>query len=225
MERQSRRRQQALFDNNLTSQKELEQIDNALAKEEKRQKKKEQRRKELEASTSYAVVKTIATWMDKYFLDPLIGFVPVVGDTISSIVGVPFVYMSLFKVKSIPLTLAVVSNILIDVLLGLFPFLGNFFDIFHRSNLKNFKLIKGFVEDDREIIKKVNVRAVWMGFLIALLCWLIYLMIGVLGNVINGVSDKVSMLSSCVRGQADSQEEGVGYNGLIWFFVKFGARL
>lgn len=182
------RRQQASRDLGLTSQRETQRIDKALAKEENRRMAKEMRQMELESSTSYGMVKGISTAMDKYYLDPIIGFFPVAGDMLSSVFTLPFIYMSLFKIRSIPLTLAIISNMLIDVLIGMIPFwVGNIFDFFNRSYLKNFKLITGFVEDDRETIEEVNKKAIWMLVIIGIVCFLIYLLIGLVANVVSWV--------------------------------------
>ena len=116
--------------------------------------------------------------MDKYYLDPLIGLIPGgVGDTISSLLAFPFIYYSLCVVKSIPLTLAVIYNILIDVMLGAIPVIGNVFDIFKRSYVDNLKLITGYIEDDKEIINKVRKKAFATAVLIAIVCLLIYLVV------------------------------------------------
>lgn len=87
----------------------------------------------------------------------------------------PFLAVSLFRIKSIPLTLAIVYNMLTDMLLGIIPlWIGDLLDIFSRSYTKNFRLIVGFVEGDQEIIREVNRKAVLTAVGILLLCVLIY---------------------------------------------------
>ena len=98
--------------------------------------------------------------------------------------AVPFLYVSIFQVRSLPLTLAVIFNTLRDVALGLVPFwIGNVIDVFNRGYLQNFRLIVGFVEGDREIIGRVNRNAYRMALLIAaccaVICWLVRLGISV----------------------------------------------
>ncbi len=150
----------------------------AIEKEALQKEKKLMRRMEIEESTSYKMIKWISTLMDKYLLDPVIGMFPVVGDILSTLTTLPFIYVSLFKVRSIPLTLAIIANALIDVLIGIIPYwLGNLLDIFNRSNLRNFKLITGFVEGDEEIIHKVNKSAIWMVVIIVVVCIAIGLLI------------------------------------------------
>ena len=176
---QTGRRRQAQEDLGLTSQEEQMDIERSIRKEEQRKAEKEMRRMEIEMSSSYRMVQGIAKFMDKYLLDPIIGFfVPGIGDILSSVLVLPFIHVSLFKIKSVPLTLAVIYNVLIDVLIGLIPFyIGDIIDVFNRAYLKNARLITGFVEDDKEVISEVNRKAAWMGFMILVLCVLIYFMV------------------------------------------------
>ena len=116
--------------------------------------------------------------MDKYYIDPLLGLVPTVGDAVSSILTLPYLYFSVFKLRSIPLTLALLCNMLIDFAMGLIPFwIGDILDFFNHSYVKNYTLITGYVEGDEEMIRKVDRRAWWMALFIAILCLLIWLLI------------------------------------------------
>ena len=144
----------------------------ALAKEQERVAKKEAKREKM-----MNMVKT-AKYMDKYYLDPLIGLIPGgVGDVLSSSLAMPFIYYSLCVVRSIPLTLAVIYNVLLDVLIGAIPFVGNVLDIFKRSYLSNLRLITGYIEDDKEIISKVRKKALATAVLIAIVCALLCLVV------------------------------------------------
>lgn len=152
----------------------------ALAKEQERIARKEAKRQQVVSMPSYRLMVKTSTYMDKYFLDPILGFIlPAgVGDALSSLFAFPFVYYSLCVVKSIPLTLAVIYNILMDVLIGAIPFcIGDLLDVFKRSYIENLRLITGYIEDDKEIINKVNKKAFWTAVFIAVICWLIYLVI------------------------------------------------
>lgn len=173
---ESARRREAQEDLGLTTSKEQERIDHAIEKEEARRRRKEQKRQALETDSSYRMVKGIATVMDKYFLDPIIGFfLPAFGDILTSVMTLPYIMVALFKVRSIPLTLAIIYNMLVDMLLGLIPFwIGDILDAFNRSYVKNYRLIVGFVEDDKEVIHEVNRKAVFTGICIVVFCLLVY---------------------------------------------------
>lgn len=171
------RREQAQKDLGLNNSKEQESIDKALEKEQQRQQAKEERRYEIEQSGSYIAVKKISKVMDDYYLDPILGFIlPVgIGDALPSLLIIPYIYVSLNKIHSFPLTLAVIYNCLKDILLGMIPFfIGDIIDVFNKGYKQNMKLIVGFVEDDREIIQKVNKKAFGMTIAIIIVCVLIY---------------------------------------------------
>lgn len=134
------------------------------------------KRMQWETDPLYRLIRTIKNVMDRYWLDPLVGLLfPTAGDIFSSVMTLPFLAVSLFRIKSIPLTLAIVYNMLMDMLLGIIPlWIGDLLDIFSRSYTKNFRLIVGFVEGDPKIIREVNRKAVLTAVGILLLCVLIY---------------------------------------------------
>lgn len=173
------RRQQAQADMGMNFEREDRQRETALAKEQERQAEKEAKRDALMATTSYRIMDKTAKYMDKYFLDPIIGLIPGgVGDVLSSFLALPFIYFALVQVKSIPLTLAVICNVLKDALLGSIPFfIGDIIDVFNRSYVANLRLITGYVNDDKAVIHEVNRKATWSAIFIVILCVLIYFIV------------------------------------------------
>ena len=153
-------------------------------KEELRRQRREKEIRELKASKAYKFISTVTTLADRYFLDALLGLVPSVGDLVSSIFGLPFIYVTLFKVKSIPLTLAVIYNYLVDILLGSIPFfIGDAIDFFSKAHVKNLDLITRYVDGDKKTIRQVRSKALLTAFFIIILSVIIYfvfrLLIGV----------------------------------------------
>lgn len=181
----SNRRRQAQQDLGLVDVKEQRKMERAMQKEEERRYRKERRKMEIEDSAAYRAMFVIAKYMDKWFLDPILGFIlPAFGDFITSACSLPFIYVAAFQVRSLPLTLAVIFNVLRDMLIGMIPFwIGDICDAFNRCYVQNSKLIVGFVEDDEDIIHEVNRKAVWTAILIALFCYLIYLMVGLVVQI------------------------------------------
>lgn len=173
------RRQQAQADMGMNFEREDRQRETALAKEQERQAEKEAKREALMSTTSYRIMDKTARYMDKYFLDPIIGLIPGgVGDVLSSFLAIPFIYFALVQVKSIPLTLAVICNVLKDALLGSIPFfIGDIIDVFNRSYVANLRLITGYVNDDKTVIHEVNRKATWSAIFIVILCVLIYFIV------------------------------------------------
>lgn len=173
------RRQQAQADMGMNFEREDRQRETALAKEQERQAEKEVKREALMSTTSYRIMDKTARYMDKYFLDPIIGLIPGgVGDVLSSFLAIPFIYFALVQVKSIPLTLAVICNVLKDALLGSIPFfIGDIIDVFNRSYVANLRLITGYVNDDKAVIHEVNRKATWSAIFIVIFCVLIYFIV------------------------------------------------
>jgi len=137
-------------------------------------------RQRLEKGKSYKWLQKISDIMDRYYLDAALGFaIPGgIGDAIAAVFSIGYVLFSAIGVRSFPLTLAIMNNTLRDVVLGMIPFyLGDIFDIFHRSNRQNMALIRGFVEGDQAIIHAVNRKAGISIVIFILLCVLLYFMI------------------------------------------------
>ncbi len=146
-----------------------------------KQEKRELRRKRLKENKAYQTMESLTRFMDRFYLDALIGFIPGWGDIIGVLSALPFVYFSMFVIRSIPLTLAVINNALRDVFLGMIPFfVGDVIDVFHRANRQNMQMVQGFVEGDEAIIKQVNQRALQSAIVIILLLILIALMVWLL---------------------------------------------
>ncbi len=147
-----------------------------------KQEKREQQLRRLQDSKVYHAMESLERYMDRYYLDAIIGFIPGWGDAFSLLCATPFIYFSARVIKSVPLTLAVINNALRDILLGLIPFfVGDIIDAFHRSNARNMAMVRGFVEGDETVIRQVNQRA-WqaaavLGLLLALIALMIWLLV------------------------------------------------
>lgn len=127
----------------------------------------------------YKLMERIVQYMDRYYLDPILGVVLPggIGDALSALLSLPFVWYSLMVVKSVPLTLAVLVNILRDIVLGMLPFLvGDVVDIFYRSYGRNFKLITGYVQGDRQTVMEVRRKTALSVLLIIVFIVLIVLL-------------------------------------------------
>ncbi|MDI9604172.1 MAG: DUF4112 domain-containing protein [Bacteroidota bacterium] len=171
------RREKARQELHLTTQKEGADLQKSIDKEQQRLQTKQAKRDELMNSGTFVLVRGLSKAMDTYMLDPIIGFLlPGIGDIIVAVTAFPVLYLSIFKIRSLPLTLAIIHNHLIDMFIGLIPFqIGNILDVFVRAHKKNLKLVVGYVDDDKEIINKVNKKAVWTAILIVVFISLIYL--------------------------------------------------
>jgi hypothetical protein len=123
----------------------------------------EERKERLKTSRSYQLMQKVALYMDQYYLDGFAGLVPGgVGDMATSLFAVVHVYFCMFRLRSIPLTLAVLNNVLRDVLMGMLPFfVGGVIDFLNKAHAKNMKLIDGYINDDPVIVQQVRRKAWW----------------------------------------------------------------
>ena len=132
---------------------------------------KEIRKEALRNRKLYHHIKKVTQLADGYYLDFVIGLIPGgFGDILGGLFSLSHVYFGLFKLRSIPLTLALLNNMLRDVFLGMLPFyVGDAIDFFYKSNKKNMALIDGFVNDDKDIIHQVNKKAIQSAIILFLL--------------------------------------------------------
>ena len=186
----SRRRQRVEDSIEVISTRQYAAMDRAAEQELARQEKKNRRREEIEMSSSYSMIKGIKIILDDWYVDGIVGLVIPggIGDALSGSLSLPYLYISMFKVRSFPLTLAVLYNMLLDVILGMIPFfVGDVIDFFNKSFKRNYRLIVGFVEDDQETIRQVKRKSVYFLFMILIFIGLIYLLFVLGAMLINWI--------------------------------------
>jgi len=165
---------------------------------------REKARRKLQSSQSYATMQRIADWMDRFYVDAIVGMAAPygIGDLAMAIFSLVYIYFSLVILHSIPLTLAIINNTLRDIAIGLIPFfIGDILDFFHKSNRQNMILIDGFVNGDRATIHEVNAKAVQsivmvivLVIIIALQLRIYYLLASTVLNIFSGIGDALYQL-------------------------------
>ncbi len=80
----------------------------------------------------------------RFGLDPLIGLVPVVGDFVGFAISASMVLAIVRHGVSLSVLTKILGNITFDYLVGLFPFLGDFFDVAYKSNRRNVDILKEY---------------------------------------------------------------------------------
>lgn len=80
----------------------------------------------------------------RFGLDPLIGFIPVVGDFVGFAISASMVLAIVGHRVSLPVLMKILGNISFDYLVGLFPFLGDFLDVTFKSNRRNVDILKDY---------------------------------------------------------------------------------
>jgi len=80
----------------------------------------------------------------RFGLDPIIGLLPGIGDVSSAIISaVALVHAARYGVPKILLA-RMVTNILINELVGIIPGLGDAFSFWFKSNVRNYKLLRRY---------------------------------------------------------------------------------
>ncbi|MCR5497725.1 MAG: DUF4112 domain-containing protein [Paludibacteraceae bacterium] len=174
-ERRAKTREKFGFD----SDKEIEKLKRTKMTAEHARRRKMERRQRIEQDKLYQIMISKAIGFD--ILDAVLSFIEGFGDIFSGLIGLAYIYLSLVVVKSIRLTAAVFCVAAVDLLIGLFSIPGTLVDVFFCGNYINRMMIKGFVEDDAETKRRVNLIAS-AGFLVVFgLAWLVKTL---LGNII-----------------------------------------
>lgn len=88
-------------------------------------------------------LEVVAEWMDRRYLDPLIGFLlPGAGNTISSLVGLYAIVVAA-RLRVHPIIIArMLLHLAIDSIIGSIPIFGWVGDFFYRAHVKNVQLVK-----------------------------------------------------------------------------------
>jgi hypothetical protein len=82
----------------------------------------------------------------RFGLDAIIGLVPVLGDSISALIGLYPLYVAQQHKLGMLVRVRMFLNLLVDWLIGLIPFLGDLFDVGFKANLRNAKILRNALE-------------------------------------------------------------------------------
>jgi hypothetical protein len=101
-------------------------------------------------------------------LDPIIGLLPVAGDTISFGISALLI-LSMAKNGASPgLLIRMFGNVLIDMLLGYVPVVGDLFDFAFKANRKNLSLMQKYL-DKHPPDEQQGEKSVWWVLALTLL--------------------------------------------------------
>ncbi|WP_372638107.1 DUF4112 domain-containing protein [Fodinibius sp.] len=99
----------------------------------------------------------LAEWLDSRFtipgtnirfgLDPVISLIPGAGDWIAGMISTYFIVMGVNARLAPSVLLRMGFNILLDVVIGAIPLLGDLFDVAWKANIRNAELLEEYRED------------------------------------------------------------------------------
>jgi hypothetical protein len=110
----------------------------------------------------------------RFGLDPILGFIPILGDATSAIIsGGLIMYMIRFGVSRKIIYLMLVNTVL-DATIGSIPVIGWVFDFYYKANNRNIKLLKEHYHEGKHTGSGIGVLitvAVVLFLLIVLIIW------------------------------------------------------
>lgn len=110
----------------------------------------------------------------RFGLDPLLSFIPVVGEAISALIsGGLILYMVRFGVSRKVVYLMLINTAL-DATIGSIPVIGWIFDFFYKANSRNIRLLKEHYEEGKHSGSGKGVLITVVVVIIALLVLLIW---------------------------------------------------
>lgn len=80
-------------------------------------------------------------------LDGLLGLIPGVGDAATTVTSGSLFFEAIRNRVPLVVIIRMALNVIIDAVLGSVPIIGDLFDIAHKANRKNLKLINKAIED------------------------------------------------------------------------------
>jgi hypothetical protein len=111
------------------------------------------------ADTRLRWVNHVAHLMDSQFrlpgtkfrfgLDPILGFIPVIGDLGSFAVSAALIFTMARHGASRKVIILMVLNALLDTIIGSIPLIGNLFDFAYKSNERNVRLLQRHYAEGR----------------------------------------------------------------------------
>jgi uncharacterized protein DUF4112 len=85
----------------------------------------------------------------RFGLDALIGFFPVVGDTITTALSLFIVHEAYQLGAPGRVIVRMLGNVALDGVLGAVPLVGDAFDVLWRANRRNVRLLMDWLEHER----------------------------------------------------------------------------
>ncbi len=87
----------------------------------------------------------------RYGIDGLIGLIPIVGDIITTAISLWLVREARALGAPWHVTARMLGNVAVDGVVGIVPFAGDAFDVMFRANMRNVRLLRGWLDKQPRI--------------------------------------------------------------------------
>lgn len=102
-----------------------------------------QRQAALQQTEEVERVEALAGWLDRLYLDPLVGFLlPGLGDIVTSAIGLYAVKVAIARRLPVAVIGRMFVNLAVDALIGAIPVIGDIFDAFFKAHTRNARLLR-----------------------------------------------------------------------------------
>lgn len=141
----------------------------------------------------------LADWLDSRFtipgtdirfgLDPIISLVPGAGDWLAGMISSYFILLGVRADLAPSVLLRMGFNILLDIVIGAIPLLGDLFDVGWKANIRNAELLEEY-RDDALTIERHSKWLLWtiavglILLIIALLALIGWLLAAIFGAIL-----------------------------------------
>lgn len=86
----------------------------------------------------------------RFGIDPILGLIPGAGDWLGGVASLYFLILAATKGGKSAVLGRIFVNILLDILIGSIPVLGEIFDIYWKANVRNARILDELEENPRE---------------------------------------------------------------------------
>lgn len=138
-----------------------------------------------EIEKDFTWVRKVSWWMDEKFqvpgtsfrfgLDPIINFVPFIGDAIGFVISMLLVVIISKNGASSKVIAKMVLNVILDALLGGIPVLGLLFDFVFKANERNIRLLEEHYFEDKNHGSAAGIILTILGIFLLLFFLFLYL--------------------------------------------------
>lgn len=106
---------------------------------------------------------TIPNTKIRFGIDPLLGLIPGAGDLVGGVISLYFLILAALKGGKASVLGRMFINILLDLLIGSIPILGEVFDVYWKANLRNAEILKELEEDPE---RTTSESRLWVWFIV-----------------------------------------------------------
>ncbi len=100
----------------------------------------------------------------RFGIDPILGLIPGAGDVLAGLISLYFLIQAAMYGGKASVLSRMFLNILLDVLIGSVPILGEAFDVYWKANLRNARILDELQQNPQKTTRESRL---WIWFIVA----------------------------------------------------------